>query len=251
MTDDPYFQVKEEVEAALAEASQLLANWKRLRTSGDGRELQWTADELQAALRALDDDLADLDESVRIAQTNPARFRLDARDLAARKDFVARARRAVADARAALAAPPPIMPANPAAASRLRSASALPESSAAASSSSYSSSSLQPKRVGQLGAGASDASRGAPPRRGQSDRDLLLRATGSSSSSSPVVVTDRFGRTMDDYRASNQRFIDREQGMQQEILRHQDTQLEGVMDTVGNLKEVAVVMNREMEDQAA
>ncbi|KAJ3240583.1 hypothetical protein HDU78_002250 [Chytriomyces hyalinus] len=46
-------------------------------------------------------------------------------------------------------------------------------------------------------------------------------------------------------------FIGREQGMQQQIMRQQDEQLVGVMSTVGTLKEVAIVMNQELDDQTA
>ncbi|KAJ3211283.1 hypothetical protein HDU67_004625 [Dinochytrium kinnereticum] len=60
---------------------------------------------------------------------------------------------------------------------------------------------------------------------------------------------DAYGRTEDDYRMSNQKFIEREQGVQQQIIRQQDAQLDEVMDTVGNLKEVAIVMGKEMDDQ--
>ncbi|KAI9345365.1 hypothetical protein BDR26DRAFT_160575 [Obelidium mucronatum] len=48
---------------------------------------------------------------------------------------------------------------------------------------------------------------------------------------------------------NNDRFIDREGGLQQTIMKEQDEQLEGVLGTVQNMKEIAIVMNQEIDDQ--
>ncbi|KAJ3211284.1 t-SNARE [Dinochytrium kinnereticum] len=45
-------------------------------------------------------------------------------------------------------------------------------------------------------------------------------------------------------------FTEREQGLQRQIMREQDSQLDEVLGTVGNLREVAIVMGRELDDQA-
>ncbi|KAJ3186971.1 hypothetical protein HDU85_007009 [Gaertneriomyces sp. JEL0708] len=60
---------------------------------------------------------------------------------------------------------------------------------------------------------------------------------------------DPYSRVKDDYNVSNQRFIEREQEQQQLLMRDQDQQLDGVMHTVGNIREIAVVMGRELDDQ--
>ncbi|RKO96472.1 hypothetical protein CXG81DRAFT_12572 [Caulochytrium protostelioides] len=49
---------------------------------------------------------------------------------------------------------------------------------------------------------------------------------------------------------TNAAFMDREQQQQQQLMRRQDDQLDQVMHTVGNMKEVAYVIGRELEDQA-
>ncbi|KAJ3008252.1 Syntaxin-6 [Thoreauomyces humboldtii] len=66
-----------------------------------------------------------------------------------------------------------------------------------------------------------------------------------------VRATDPYGRPQEDYQMSNQRYIEREAAQQQELMERQDHQLDGVMSTVGNLKEIATVMGREMDDQTA
>jgi syntaxin 6 len=216
------------VEVSLSNANRLFTNWKRLTgnpapggrgvnpTSADAEELRWTTDELAVSIQNIEQDLQDLDETVRIVEANPAKFRLDIREIATRKEFIAKTRRTVADMKTAIA--------------RRRAISASPNliSNGPGSSSSAS------------------ASAPAPTKRGHSDRDLLL-----SSKKGGLSAADRFGRTEDDYKASNQKFVEREAQLQEQIMREQDNQLEDVMDTVGNLKEVAVVMGRELEDQTA
>ncbi|KAJ3089406.1 Syntaxin-6 [Physocladia obscura] len=74
----------------------------------------------------------------------------------------------------------------------------------------------------------------------KSDRDLLLGNGGKSRSQSeqPRGLT-------------NDKFMDRENGVQQVIMKEQNQQLESVATTVSNMKEIAIVMNQELEDQTA
>ncbi len=53
----------------------------------DDRE--WSATELRNALRSIEWDLEDLDDTVQIVEKNPAKFRIDASELAVRKNFIA------------------------------------------------------------------------------------------------------------------------------------------------------------------
>ncbi|KAI8998208.1 hypothetical protein BC832DRAFT_121742 [Gaertneriomyces semiglobifer] len=79
------------------------------------------------------------------------------------------------------------------------------------------------------------------PLSGGDDRKALFQNQSARS--------DPYSRVKDDYNVSNQRFIEREQEQQQLLMRDQDQQLDGVMHTVGNIREIAVVMGRELDDQ--
>ncbi|KAJ1341249.1 hypothetical protein BSLG_004184 [Batrachochytrium salamandrivorans] len=61
--------------------------------------------------------------------------------------------------------------------------------------------------------------------------------------------TDKYGRSEEEYKMSNQRFVEREQSQQQSLMREQDEQMDDVAVTVGNLREVARVMGDELDDQ--
>jgi hypothetical protein len=221
------FSSKSDIEESFANANRLFSNWKRLNTAATSKshslesdELKWSASELSSVLRTLDEDLKDLEDTIKIVEVSPTKFRLDPGQISLRKDFISKMKRNVAEIKSALARP--------------RSVSAQPTSS----QNNPSSGSSTPK---------TSYNKPAPPvQRGMSDRDVLL-----GSSRGGGVVMDRFGRTDSDYKQSNTKFIEREHGMQQEIMREQDDQLDQVASTVGNLKEIAVVMNSELDDQAA
>ena len=51
-------------------------------------EQEWAATELRNSLRSIEWDLEDLDDTVQIVEKNPAKFRIDANDLIARKNFI-------------------------------------------------------------------------------------------------------------------------------------------------------------------
>ena len=51
-------------------------------------EQEWAATELRNSLRSIEWDLEDLDDTVQIVEKNPAKFRIDTNDLAARKAFI-------------------------------------------------------------------------------------------------------------------------------------------------------------------
>ena len=58
-------------------------------------EQEWAATELRNSLRSIEWDLEDLDDTVQIVEKNPAKFRIDANDLAARKHFIAQTKEEV------------------------------------------------------------------------------------------------------------------------------------------------------------
>ena len=58
-------------------------------------EQEWAETELRNALRSIEWDLEDLDDTVQIVEKNPAKFRIDGGELAVRKSFIAQTREEV------------------------------------------------------------------------------------------------------------------------------------------------------------
>ncbi|KAG8992048.1 hypothetical protein FRB95_004100 [Tulasnella sp. JGI-2019a] len=90
MADDPYHEVKAEVQTSLQTASTLRASYLRIASTatGDSEELRWAGSELKATLAALDADLEDLEESVRIVEGSGGRsFGIDDNEVVQRRQF--------------------------------------------------------------------------------------------------------------------------------------------------------------------
>ncbi|KAI8822904.1 syntaxin 6, N-terminal-domain-containing protein [Fimicolochytrium jonesii] len=190
MAEDPYFALKDEVELNVSNTSRLYQQWndslKGPDTSAASESFRRESEALKEALLDIDEDLKALQETIGIVEANPAKFRLDVREIDQRKNFIARTRATLQEMRAAVQSPQ--------------------------------------KRVEK------------------ENRDALLGTKTSRK-------TDPYGRTQEDYQSSNQRFIEREAQQQQLLFREQDEQLDGVLNTVGNLKEIANVMGQELDDQ--
>eukprot|EP00163_Fabomonas_tropica_P006355 TRINITY_DN15928_c0_g1_i1.p1 TRINITY_DN15928_c0_g1~~TRINITY_DN15928_c0_g1_i1.p1 ORF type:complete len:249 (-),score=45.71 TRINITY_DN15928_c0_g1_i1:14-760(-) len=89
--NDPFYVVREEVERSVKNSQALYDRWKDLLASqniADNDEYEWTKNELQKVLRSIDWDLQDLDETIRIAESNPGKFKLSREELASRRMFV-------------------------------------------------------------------------------------------------------------------------------------------------------------------
>ena len=67
---------------------------------GGREEQEWSATELRNALRSIEWDLEDLDDTVQIVERNPTKFRISASELAARKAFIVQTREEVDDMKA-------------------------------------------------------------------------------------------------------------------------------------------------------
>ena len=68
MSTDPYHAVQEEMQGTLANASTLLASFRRIRAmapsdGSESEELSYARSELKATLSALEADLDELEES--------------------------------------------------------------------------------------------------------------------------------------------------------------------------------------------
>ncbi|KAJ3056523.1 Syntaxin-6 [Rhizophlyctis rosea] len=175
MAEDPYFALKDEVQTNVSNSQKLFQNWQASlndpNTSSSAVDaFQRDTDALKEALLDIEEDLKALEETIAIVEVNPAKFRLDVREIGQRKEFIAKTRRQV---------------------------------------------------------------------------QALFKPAKT------VQTTDRYGRTEDEYRQSNTKFIEREQQQQQMLMRQQDEQLDDVYDTVVGLKDIAHVMGNELEDQTS
>ena len=76
---------------ALHNTRELYERWRAVDEGRDIRsieEQEWAATELRNALRSIEWDLEDLDDTVQIVEKNPAKFRIEAAELAVRKGFI-------------------------------------------------------------------------------------------------------------------------------------------------------------------
>ncbi|XP_066962965.1 syntaxin-6 isoform X3 [Macrobrachium rosenbergii] len=94
--EDPFFVVKDEVCKALNKTRGLYQRWGELQEDGgtpvvvttSREELEWTNTELRNALRSIEWDLEDLEETIGIVEKNPRKFKIDGNELAARRTFI-------------------------------------------------------------------------------------------------------------------------------------------------------------------
>ena len=85
---DPFYLVKEEVQQSLSGLNALYERWKDLletSNTADNDEFDWTKNELLSQLKNIDNDLADMDETVQIVARNLDKFKLDGEELEQRK----------------------------------------------------------------------------------------------------------------------------------------------------------------------
>jgi len=98
MSTDPYHAVQQEIQTSLQTASTLRASFLRIRSTArdDSEELIWARNELKATLAALEADLEDLEESVRIVESTGARmFGLEEAEVMQRRQYVSHVRREI------------------------------------------------------------------------------------------------------------------------------------------------------------
>ncbi|KAJ7666253.1 t-SNARE [Mycena polygramma] len=111
MSVDPYHAVQREISSSLQAAAQLRASYVRIRNMAvrdDNEELVWARNELKATLAALEADLEDLDESVKIVESTDARmFGLDDMEVQERRRYVAHVRKEIDNMRAEVTSPAP------------------------------------------------------------------------------------------------------------------------------------------------
>ncbi|KAK4164920.1 syntaxin-6 [Cladorrhinum sp. PSN259] len=181
--EDPFLQVQQDVLSQLSSTRPLFTSYLRIRslsTSATSPELASARSDLESALTSLVEDLADLVESVKAVESNPAQYGLSETEVARRKRLVQEVGGEIEDMRDALAKV----------------------------------SSSSPSSGGRRNGGLPDPSSFAI---GDGDNE--------------------------DYAAQF------EQEQQVMMMREQDEHLDGVFQTVGNLRRQADDMGRELEEQ--
>ncbi|XP_039286426.1 syntaxin-6 [Nilaparvata lugens] len=97
--EDPFFVVKEEVSKALNKTRGLYRRWVGLQEDIGANlskdELEWTKTELRNALRSIEWDLEDLEDTIGIVEKNPSKFKIDNKELTSRKNFIEQTREEV------------------------------------------------------------------------------------------------------------------------------------------------------------
>ncbi|XP_020296072.1 syntaxin-6 isoform X3 [Pseudomyrmex gracilis] len=111
--ENPFFVVKDEVCKALNKNRGLYGRWNELQdvavTSPTGgapmngstpaisrtEELDWTTTELRKALRSIEWDLDDLEDTICIVEKNPTKFKVDNKELTIQRSFIEQAREEV------------------------------------------------------------------------------------------------------------------------------------------------------------
>ncbi|KIK06458.1 hypothetical protein K443DRAFT_280772 [Laccaria amethystina LaAM-08-1] len=107
MSVDPYHAVQQEIQTSLQTAAQLRSSYLRIRNMAqeDSEELMWARNELKATLAALEADLEDLEESVKIVESTDARmFGLDDAEVQTRRQYVGHVRKEIESMRTELTA---------------------------------------------------------------------------------------------------------------------------------------------------
>ncbi|KAK4105112.1 hypothetical protein N658DRAFT_564783 [Parathielavia hyrcaniae] len=217
--EDPFLQVQQDVLTQLQSARPLFTSYLRIRsltttttatTSPASPELASARADLESALGALAEDLADLVESVRVVESDPARYGLSAVEVMRRKRLVQEVGGEVEDMREELA-------------SKLSAAAAAASAAAA-----------------MAGAGTGG---GGDSRRGQ-------RSSSGGGGGGGNELPDPSSFAIPDGEGGDNDYVaEFEREQQQVMMREQDEHLDGVFQMVGNLRRQADDMGRELEEQ--
>ena len=90
---DPFIMVRDAVSKSLAETEDIFLRWKEIQSKpylGSVQELGQLTKQLREKLKGIEWDLEDLDETVRVVESNPQRYRVETEELNRRKGFVNR-----------------------------------------------------------------------------------------------------------------------------------------------------------------
>jgi len=102
---DPFYIVKDDVTQSLGASRKLYSRWRDLlqqTNTAQNEEFKWTTDQIHQAIKSIEWDLQDLDETIQIVEANRAKFKIDDVELAKRKSFIRETRSAIVDIKSAL-----------------------------------------------------------------------------------------------------------------------------------------------------
>jgi hypothetical protein len=85
-----------DVEKALRKATGLFQQFKEfIANNASAQELKRTTEDLRAILRPIDEDLQDLEETIKVVSQNPSSFNLDKKEVDQRKQFIVTTRKTI------------------------------------------------------------------------------------------------------------------------------------------------------------
>ncbi|KAJ3326978.1 hypothetical protein HDU93_002176, partial [Gonapodya sp. JEL0774] len=241
-------------------------------------EVAAAASELSRTLAIIDEDIAELRDAVRASEADPKRFRLDVREVSSRKQFVERAASRVREMRSQIASASagvgagafgptgarrePTLKGKPTPSQEMKSVSFTsnssnpnPDSTSSATVRSRAQPSSKPSATPRPAPSASpavlpalsspiDSAPSTNPWAPSSSKSSSYRPPGRAASPGrdPLSAGPEDGLPPAD-------FYENEVQTQQMLLRTQDDQLSSVLSTVTNLKQIAVTMGDEVDDQ--
>jgi len=91
LLQDPFYVVKEEVQQSVNGVTTLYERWQELlknSNTAQNDEFKWTTNQLKTGVRSIEWDLADLEETIGIVESNRQRFKLDQAEVESRKKFI-------------------------------------------------------------------------------------------------------------------------------------------------------------------
>ncbi|CAH2034892.1 unnamed protein product, partial [Iphiclides podalirius] len=89
--EDPFYVVKDEVFKALNKTRGLYLRWQEISKSPtipNSPEVEWTSTELRNALRSIEWDLEDLEDTISIVEKNSSKFKIDNKEISDRRTFI-------------------------------------------------------------------------------------------------------------------------------------------------------------------
>ncbi|KAM3968460.1 syntaxin 6 [Aphomia sociella] len=89
--EDPFYVVKDEVFKALNKTRGLYLRWQEISkapTIPNSPEVEWTSTELRNALRSIEWDLEDLEDTISIVEKNSSKFKIDNKEICERRSFI-------------------------------------------------------------------------------------------------------------------------------------------------------------------
>ena len=102
-SDDPFLEVKEDVEKAVRKINFLYKEFKEfLSRNATEAEIKRISEDIRTLLRTTDEDLSDLEDTIKVVQANPSSYNLDKTEVEKRKEFVYSTKRAIQEIRNAV-----------------------------------------------------------------------------------------------------------------------------------------------------